>query len=344
MNSSALRSSEGAFPASNTSVVLSTTGLVFIIILALGGNILVVVAFYRSSNLRSVTNVFIVSLAVTDILVASISIPIWSYFQLSGALPKTATSARSNALYQMWKCLDILFSTASIMNLCMISVDRFIAIISPLKYIMIMTAQRATISLIFIWLYASVLASLGLALWPYYATFLYIVAFLAPLVVMVYCYSHIFRTALVQARRIGPFRQTYYFKREIKAAKTLAIVMGTFVACWGPFFTLNLLFNYVEKLPGFTATVVTAIKWFHYGNSALNPIIYSCTNRDFRNKIFKVLPCKLCTSLERRSVAQSVVFWTTSFRSSLQNFSVRVDVHNGENGLENTNGIIEITD
>lgn len=317
--------------------MLSTAGLIFILLLALGGNTVVFVAFYRSSNLRNVTNLFIVSLAVTDISVASISIPIWLYFQLAGALPKNASSAQGNTLYQMWKCLDILFSTASIMNLCMISVDRYIAITSPLKYITIMTSERAVITLVFIWLYAGGLASLGIAHWQYYATFLYIVAFVAPLVLMVYCYSRIFCAALRQARSVGPLRQTFYFRREIKATKTLAIVMGTFVACWGPFFTLNLLFNYMKYLPGlFSPSVVTAVKWLHYGNSALNPIIYSCTNRDFRRKIFNVLPCGMGFS-ERRGISQSVVFWTTSFQSSRQIFSIRGNEHNNQHRTTNDN-------
>ena len=310
-----------------TNLVLSAAGLIFIILLALGGNLIVFIAFYRSSNLQSVTNLFIVALAVTDILVASISIPIWLYFQLSGALPQTSSSAQENTLYQMWKSLDILFSTASIMNLCIISVDRFIAIVSPLKYFTIMTTERAIKSLVLIWLYSGGIASLGVVRWKFYASFLYVVAFVIPLVVMVYCYSRIFCTALNHARRIGPLRQTFYFRREIKTTKTLAIVMGTFVICWGPFFTLNLLFNHIKLLQGkFSASVVTVIKWLHYGNSALNPIIYSSTNRDFRNKIFSVLPCHNGSS-ERRTIAQSVVFWTSSFRSSLQNVGIHTNVH-----------------
>ena len=65
-------------------VLISTTFLVIIIIMALFGNVLVVTAFAVFQKLRNVTNYFIVSLAVADILVAAVSMPVWMAYLITG--------------------------------------------------------------------------------------------------------------------------------------------------------------------------------------------------------------------------------------------------------------------
>ena len=65
-------------------VLISTTFLVIIILMALFGNVLVVIAFAVFQKLRNMTNYFIVSLAVADILVAGVSMPVWVAYLLTG--------------------------------------------------------------------------------------------------------------------------------------------------------------------------------------------------------------------------------------------------------------------
>ena len=296
----------------STTVAVSTMALVVVMVLALLGNTLVCFAFYQSTNLRCVTNIFIVSLAITDILVASVSIPIWLVIQNTECINNSLACDR--ILLAFGRCLDILFSTASIMNLCAISCDRYIAINSPLRYSQIITKTRAIIALICLWLYSTFIATINLHRGSYYPVLVFVVSFLLPLAVMIYSYSRIFFAALRQARRIQPMRQAFYFKREIKAAKTLAIVMGAFIVCWTPFFVMNILVQFITfAVP---PIVTVAIKLLHYGNSALNPVIYSSSNRDFRYKILRVLPCKW-GQLQSNLGDAVVQFWTSSFRATV---------------------------
>ncbi|XP_031569842.1 octopamine receptor 1-like [Actinia tenebrosa] len=308
MNTTSSTSQEG--PAV---VVVYSVALFVVIVLALLGNSVVFVAFYRSSALHNASVAFILSLAVTDILVASISIPIWLSFQLNQCFYLSNVLCNKTT-YTVWKCVDVLFSTASIMNLCAISIDKFIVITKPLHYPNIMTSKRANIALAAIWIFAVSLAALVTVHWDFFPTFVFIVSFIFPSFIMIYSYSRIFKTALSQARRVFPIRQTYYFKRELKAAKTLAIVMGTFIACWAPFFLVNLIVSYRPDL--FPSAVTTAgIKLLHYINSALNPLIYSLSNKEFRYKILRVLPCKLGRRNNTHMIDR-VVFWSTTFSQS----------------------------
>lgn len=111
--------SQGTTHFSVTLQVVSTLFLVIIIILSLAGNSLVVAAFALFVKLRTVTNHFVVSLAVTDILVALFSMPMWAAYLLTG--PKWTFPKN---LQRIWSCMDVLCGVASITHLCFISLER----------------------------------------------------------------------------------------------------------------------------------------------------------------------------------------------------------------------------
>ena len=67
--------------------------------------------------------------------------------------------------------------------------------------------------------------------------------------------------------------------------------MSAFLACWFPFFLLNILYALARSMIRINAETIMIAKWLHYLNSVLNPIIYSCMNRDFR-AAFKRLAAK----------------------------------------------------
>jgi len=96
------------------------------IVVALSGNFIVIASFCTFRDLRTKCNFFIISLAISDVLVASIAMPFWLLVQLSNNV-----WIYSKELKAFWDCMDILCGTASIMNLTAVSFDRQLAITSP---------------------------------------------------------------------------------------------------------------------------------------------------------------------------------------------------------------------
>ncbi len=78
-------------------------------------------------------------------------------------------------------------------------------------------------------------------------------------------------------------------KRERKAARTLAIITGSFVCCWLPFFIIALVRPFCQESCHFPQLLVSIIGWLGYFNSLLNPVIYTVFNPDFRNAFRKIL-------------------------------------------------------
>ncbi|XP_025992265.1 octopamine receptor beta-3R isoform X1 [Solenopsis invicta] len=104
-----------------------------IITTAVLGNMLVIASVRRHRRLRVVTNCYVVSLAAADLLVAMCAMTFNASVELSGGKWLFGT-----VMCDLWNSLDVYFSTASILHLCCISVDRYYAIVSPLEYTVIM--------------------------------------------------------------------------------------------------------------------------------------------------------------------------------------------------------------
>ncbi|XP_042287759.1 alpha-1B adrenergic receptor-like isoform X2 [Thunnus maccoyii] len=81
------------------------------------------------------------------------------------------------------------------------------------------------------------------------------------------------------------------FSREKKAAKTLGVVVGMFILCWLPFFLALPISSFNSSLQP-PETFFKVIFWLGYFNSCLNPIIYPCYSREFKQAFIRILRCR----------------------------------------------------
>ncbi|KAF2368411.1 G protein-coupled receptor rhodopsin-like [Trinorchestia longiramus] len=127
-------------------MIMTGTLMAFIIVCAVLGNLLVVVSVIRHRKLRIITNFFVVSLAIADILVALMAMPFNLSVELMGKW------LFSYNMCNLWNSFDVYASTVSILHLCCISIDRHFAIVRPLEYPMVMTKRRVAFMLLGVWI------------------------------------------------------------------------------------------------------------------------------------------------------------------------------------------------
>ncbi|XP_077597202.1 adenosine receptor A2b [Stigmatopora nigra] len=129
----------------------------------------------------------------------------------------------------------------------------------------------------------------------YMVYFNFFVCVLLPLLIMLGIYMKIFTVARMQLRQIelkcvanGDNQHHGLLQREIRAAKSLSIIVGLFAICWLPVHILNCLTLFYQDLPKPKEVMYLAIILSH-ANSAVNPVIYAYRIQDFRTTFHKIL-------------------------------------------------------
>lgn len=337
------------------------------------GNTLVCLAIYIDQRLRSPTNWFIASLAVSDLFYGLAGLPF--------RIVVNVTVLSNLSLCYLWIWMDMVCTAASIANLAVISVDRYLKITKPFSYHRNMTKKRSFLAIGGVWLYALILATFAIIKWPgaggvtidvlhglcsndnkVFYTMANIVAFLSPLIVLIVSYSLIFRTALKHFNKMKDMivgssskedrRKQRSIVRDFKATKTLAIVLGTFTVCWAPFFIMFTISNYKEDfLDHFPVKVQKAIYYLFFFilpnlNSACNPVIYAYYNVEYR-RAFRKIMCFSCedssgdyASRRRKSSFTSFFQANLTRRGSPQGYMADDKNHNDRksflNGMTDT--------
>ncbi|XP_054252603.1 alpha-1A adrenergic receptor [Indicator indicator] len=116
-----------------------------LIVFGVLGNILVILSVACHRHLQSVTHYYIINLAVADLLLTSTVLPFSATMEILGYW------AFGRIFCNIWAAVDVLCCTASIMSLCIISIDRYIGVSYPLRYPSIVTEKRGLLALLCVW-------------------------------------------------------------------------------------------------------------------------------------------------------------------------------------------------
>ncbi|XP_025923199.1 5-hydroxytryptamine receptor 6 [Apteryx rowi] len=123
--------------------------LCFIILLTTAGNFLLILLIVTQRSLRNTSNYFLVSLFMSDLMVGLVVMPPAMLNQLYGRW------VLRGDFCSLWYSFDVMCCSASILNLCLISLDRYLLIICPLKYKLRMTSCRALWLILATWTLAA---------------------------------------------------------------------------------------------------------------------------------------------------------------------------------------------
>ncbi|XP_062408577.1 melanopsin-like [Sardina pilchardus] len=276
------------------------------------GNALVIFVFCRSRSLRTPGNMFVVNLAVADLLMSMTQSPV---FFAASMHRRWVFGERACELYAF---CGALFGICSMMTLTAIAADRCLAITQPLVFLGQVSRKRVGMVLVFVWLY-----SLGWSLPPFfgwsayvpeglqtscswdYMTFtssvraytilLFTFVFFIPLGVIGGCYLSIFRAIRVAGKEMkaincGQSHKVFErMKCEWKMAKVALLVILLFVVSWSPYSAValtatagysHLLTPYMNSVPA----VIAKASAIH------NPIIYAITHPKYRLAIARHIP------------------------------------------------------
>lgn len=196
-------STDAPFALPHTEAVTALIILVVVVIVSLTivGNVLVIVAVLTSRALRAPQNLFLVSLASADILVATLVIP----FSLSNEVMGYWYFGSTWCAFYL--ALDVLFCTSSIVHLCAISLDRYWSVTKAVSYNLKRTPKRIKCMIAVVWIISAVISFPPLLLTKHderkclltdetwYILSSCVVSFFAPGLIMILVYFKIYKVA-----------------------------------------------------------------------------------------------------------------------------------------------------
>lgn len=268
----------------------------------IAGNLLVVLAIFMDPNkdLKSPFNYFVANLAISDLVVGFVVDPLSFAYHLSEGVSRKypAPLAYIHMPY-------FISCTASVLSLAALTVDRLLAITSPLTYRTKLNPKRAGFVAVGIWAFSLSFPFINFV--TGYLTYAFVFAhtvIIFTFLVMLTTYYKTFRVLKNQVKQWDSMDHTNVDNQakrqaarwEQKVTKTFIIILALFLACYLP----SCISIYITNLC--SACSCTFIHWvrdFHFllilANSGVNPFIYAWRFDNFRKAFQKLLSCKNCS-------------------------------------------------
>ncbi|XP_064162985.1 neuropeptide FF receptor 2-like [Anguilla rostrata] len=302
--------------------------LIFLVCMV--GNGVVCFTILRSKNMRTVTNVFILNLAVSDLLVGIFCMPTTLVDNIITGWPFGSLVCKMSGMVQG------ISVSASVFTLVAIAVDRFWCIVYPFKQKL--TLSTSTLIIVIIWVLAIAIMCPSVVMlqvtkeqnvrillgdgnetvpfywcrenWPnqemrkIYTTILFANIYLAPLTLIVIMYARIgitlFKTSVITGEKSGQETRQTVSKKKKRVIKMLLIVALLFIVSWLPLWTLMMLSDYASlteyQYRLINIYIYPFAHWLAFFNSSINPIIYGFFNENFRRGFQAAFKFRLCSA------------------------------------------------
>lgn len=318
-----MESSKTAEPSQTIARCNETLEMVFWILygiagfVILAGNLFTFLVFVTTKRLRqSYMNIFLVNLAVADIMMAVLVVPWYAAF----CNTSSCSYPMSKYCWLMAGLKDIAFA-GTVLNLAAISFDRFLAVLRPLRYQLYMTKRSVCCILVGVWGLSSIIALIrnawlhttseeeGRKIDKIYNSILIFTFALLPILIIFGVNVRIIQAIRRQDRRVGQERNGVRgttvereARLEITKAKKGTIscvsVVFVFLFSWLPLAFVN--FSFVFGRADLVGDVLVKIAWLClFVQSSANPFIYSFYRSDFRRAGLALIFRRKSTRLTR---------------------------------------------
>ncbi|KAK3750744.1 hypothetical protein QZH41_007261 [Actinostola sp. cb2023] len=287
-------------------VTIETLFAVVITIASLLGNSLVIYIIHKDSRLRSITNVFIESLAWTDVCMAIFVMPLWILSVINGRW------VLNDATCTWAGFISVTLGLASVFTMGLIAVNRYFRVVRTAIYPKYFTSRRsAVVYCLIVWITAILLSSPPLYGWgvmQYHNKFslctllwdvkhiTYVVTIAGGAVngmtiVICICYYKIYKTVKSSTANINAHNpnSTAGHTTDIKLLKSTFVVVCFFMLCWVPGSSVALFDTAGVAVPRVVFEIFT---YLTLTSSCGNPIIYGILNPQFRRAFVHVFKCR----------------------------------------------------
>lgn len=295
-------------------VILLCSVVLILAAIIVAGNSLVIASVISNRRLQGKTSAFITSLAVCDLIIGLVLMPL---IVVSNTLGPAVQNGLDYCHVTISVAIMLMFN--SVANLGAVTFDRFLAVVVPLRYKSIMTKRVIVPIIAFVWIFSTVFGFIPFMGWrtvvkpkpgsglfcqvplnlaPGYIITVCVVGFLPSIFVLV-AYLKIFQTAYLHEVRIAAainsvLRNQTELKlnmiKEMKAAKMVALVLGAFIISWAPLYIIMIVDIAMKN--AVNSYIYAGGVIFATLNSALNPVIYASMNSEFRDTFRALIQCQ----------------------------------------------------
>lgn len=323
--------------SAHTKIILLSVVLVW----SLVGNILVIVVIFGNEGLKTNFNYLIVNMAISDLLIPVFSIPIKIAEEASGSPNRWFVGGTlGNVLCKLCYLLVDISPAVSVFTLLVISINRLIAIVFPVRAQMF-SKKKGYLLIMVTWVIAAALFSPNLyvfklieqnhlniciPMWPrdedrsIFISTTVMILFLIPMIIITLVYSFLMYKVSRSSKTINNMlnnRQVQSRRRRNRQIFYISVaIVAAFIILWGPFFSfvavVNFIWNWNIPLEPNKIEVVTfAVVFLGYLNPAVNPCIYFLFLKNYRQGLKRIFSK---SSVRRCSETQT--FYMRTLRSN----------------------------
>lgn len=280
-------------------IVTSTLNALFVLP-AFFGNVIVIAAICRTPSLHSPSNFLIGSLAATDLLTGILCQPLHVVYKVAEFSGDFDTFCKGRVAMEV---IGWIVSAISCVTLCMISIERYLALHFHLRYHDIISISKLTLPISISWVTFTLLSvSRFFNTSSSIFTMVNMCILVLSLVLTFWAYAKIYSIVRRHRRQIQILERASHlagnqtqamnsldFAKYQKSTKTMFVVLGLFLLCYIPFLCVQI----ASKMVGYTSPIKVAIQFsgtVAFMNASFNPIVYCLRIQHLRCACRKLIP------------------------------------------------------